>query len=46
LERVFQIFSEFELKNFGKCIPEFLFKGKIEIFGGKKESWGWEEKFS
>jgi hypothetical protein len=32
------------LKNFGKCILKFLFKGKNRILGGEKETCGlgWE----
>jgi hypothetical protein len=45
-ETSFPHFSKFEQENFEKRIRKFLFKDRIEILMDKKESWGWEQKFS
>jgi hypothetical protein len=33
-------------KKIGKCIPKYLFNGKIERLGGYKRNMGWGEIFS
>jgi hypothetical protein len=33
VKKLWNVFSEFEVENFGKRVPKFLFKDKIRILG-------------